>query len=278
METCDWYHKEKRSLRVGSLNYSITYLEKKRALVSVLLDNHEIETVLDFGCGNGEAFLVFLSSKYKNINFTGFDPDERNTLLLSELKVQVKIAGSVDELTENRYDLILLTEVLEHVNAPEELIFNLCKLLTSKGVLFVTIPNGFGLNEWMSSFWGIFTQAFARRRAIGNDRFTMSSSPHVNFFGLRQLDAMFRNTAVEVITAGNVVYMHSAPFRWLTTKFERFRRLNFSGLNRTPARYADDWFFVLKPRTPRPSQNEAVYKTGMVTRIRRKANVMRSRR
>jgi len=260
------------------LNYSITYLEKKRALVSILLESHEIETVLDFGCGNGDAFLNFLSSKYNDISFTGYDPDERNTALLSEFKGQAKIADTFDELTDNKYDLILLTEVLEHVNSPEDLIQDLCRLLTDGGILFVTVPNGFGLNEWMSSFRSIFTQVFVREPAINNDIFTLSSSPHVNFFGLRQLEAMFRNVGVEVIASGNVVYMHSAPFRWLTTKFERFRSLNFSGLNRAPSPYADDWFFVLKPHTPRPSQGEAVYKTGMVSRIRRMANVMRSRR
>ena len=260
------------------MNYGITYLEKKRALVSTLLENHKIETVLDFGCGNGDAFLNFFSSKYTNICFTGYDPDERNTSLLSELKGQARIAGSIDELTDNKYDLILLTEVLEHVDHPENLIRNLCGLLTNEGILFVTVPNGYGLNEWISSFWSIFTQFFARKPAIGNDRFTMSSSPHVNFFDLRELEAMFRNVGVEVTASGNVVYMHSAPFRRLSTNFDIFRRFNFSGLNRAPSQYADDWFFVLKPRTLSPFQSEAVDRTGMVSRIRRMANVMRSRR
>jgi 2-polyprenyl-3-methyl-5-hydroxy-6-metoxy-1,4-benzoquinol methylase len=245
-------------------------------VVCELIDNRVVRTVLDFGCGNGEALLDFLSLKYKNIRFTGFDQDKQNSLLLSRLAERVRIANALHELSGDRYDVIILTEVLEHVDSPEEVISNLSTLLTDQGVFFITVPNGYGVSEWLSSLWGVFAQVFPRKK-LGNDRFTMSSSPHINFFKLDHLHAIFSNTGVEVINSGNVVFMHAAPFRWLSSNWRFFGKANFSGLSRAPSKYADDWYFVLKRCHLSPSQTSRVFEPGLISRIRRLVNITRSR-
>jgi len=97
-------------------------------------DQHK--RLLDFGCGYG-ALLRILGSK--NIETTGFEPsDERRA-------IAAKFANSVfSDLksvgTTGPYDIVICTEVLEHVPNPSETIQTLRSLTARGGLLCVTVP------------------------------------------------------------------------------------------------------------------------------------------
>jgi 2-polyprenyl-3-methyl-5-hydroxy-6-metoxy-1,4-benzoquinol methylase len=48
---------------------------------------------------------------------------------------------------EKKYDAIICSEVLEHLNKPGDLLNTISQSLTNTGVLIVTVPNGMGPRE-----------------------------------------------------------------------------------------------------------------------------------
>lgn len=107
-----------------------------RIVVRNLTHPDQHQRLLDFGCGYG-ALLRILGSK--NIETTGFEPsDERR-------KIAAKFATSVysdlkSVSTTAPYDIVICTEVLEHVPNPAETIQSLRSLTALGGLLCVTVP------------------------------------------------------------------------------------------------------------------------------------------
>jgi len=251
------------------------YLLAKRTVVGGLLHVTNIQTVLDFGCGNGEAFCSFLARDFEGIDIFAFETDPNNVAELRKLGPKVKVVDNLEDLRRRNYDLILLTEVLEHVDQPQELLSFLISLLKHEGYLVLSVPNGNGASEWASTFMNVvrLTIPSVFRRGSNGDVFTHSNSPHINFFSLGDLRKIFSRVGIKVISAGNPVYMHFRFFRWLSDHFEWFRKINFSGIRKPPRIWADDWIFVLqKGKNSAAPLNADDVKTGNLVSIRRFIN------
>lgn len=130
---------------------------RKRYLDNVLARNlpkaHGPDRLLlDVGCGNG-GFLLFAMNAGWNVRGIDFDP------------VAVKVAqgrglnvteGSIESLMSegDRYDLITLSHVLEHVSDPVKMLKDCYRLLKPGGTLWLDTPSigsqGFAV---FKSFW-----------------------------------------------------------------------------------------------------------------------------
>jgi len=99
-------------------------------------------SVLDFGCGYG-LFLPLLAEKSKRI--IAFDLDVKELSKMGESSGWKNIIYLDDyyQLASmgNYFDLILASEVLEHVSDLENKIVDFSKLLTPKGILLVSGPS-----------------------------------------------------------------------------------------------------------------------------------------
>jgi len=96
-------------------------------------------TLLDIGCGDG-SFLKYLKEK-KGIQGEGIDISEIAIKKASEKGVKCykdDITSNNFKLTKN-YDYIILSEVIEHIIKPEDLINKLIPFF-NKGII-ITIPN-----------------------------------------------------------------------------------------------------------------------------------------
>ncbi len=165
--------------------------------------------VLDIGCGNGNISIYLGSLGY---NVLGVDISEKaiekatqlNTLTNVNFKVM-----SAEELiaTDPTYDVVICSEVLEHLENPDSLLKVIDILLKPQGKLIVTVPNGFGPREmlmtkpmqWMqrkNNIWWKMTKKL--KAALGYDGKTVQSDAddleHVQFFTKKQLiDLSTRN-------------------------------------------------------------------------------------
>jgi 2-polyprenyl-3-methyl-5-hydroxy-6-metoxy-1,4-benzoquinol methylase len=95
--------------------------------------------LLDFGCGTG-AFLKF--TKDKGWNVIGMEPDKSarekaSTLLGSSVLSPEELL----HLSSNKFDVITLWHVLEHVHALHETLENFRKVLNQDGILVIAVPN-----------------------------------------------------------------------------------------------------------------------------------------
>src|SRR5256885_1115360 len=102
--------------------------------------------VLDVGCGNG---IISRGLGREGFNVYGIDISERaieKARDLTNLPNVLFDVKSAEELVANgkKYNAIICSEVLEHLNEPGKLLHTLYQSLTDDGVLIVTVPNGNG--------------------------------------------------------------------------------------------------------------------------------------
>ncbi len=116
-------------------NYTI---RKKHARVKKLAQGLPLR-ILDHGCGTGE-FLAHC--KKKGWETQGLEPDEGARAQASELLgEQVEPPEKLNELPEDRFTIITLWHVLEHVPRLQETVKDLKRVLDPKGTLVIAVPN-----------------------------------------------------------------------------------------------------------------------------------------
>ena len=101
------------------------------------------ESVLDFGCGDGRL-LSELASRIPASELWGVDVDERALRFAGGFNDQAKVhfARNLDGLGGKRFDVIVASEVLEHI-PPEEcsqIVSRLDELTCPSGTVVVTVP------------------------------------------------------------------------------------------------------------------------------------------
>lgn len=100
-------------------------------------------TLLDVGCGGG-AFLSRMRDAGWKV--TGTEPDPRAAARLrEELGFPVFVQVEDIDATHQRFDLITLNHVIEHVPDPAELLRQLTQRLARGGQIIVTTPNAASL-------------------------------------------------------------------------------------------------------------------------------------
>jgi 2-polyprenyl-3-methyl-5-hydroxy-6-metoxy-1,4-benzoquinol methylase len=93
--------------------------------------------ILDIGCGDG----VFFDRLAEFGEVDGVEPDEGLVNAQGQHRARIRIApfDSTFHSTE-RYSLILMLDVLEHLDNPGEALRHACSLLTPSGALLLTVP------------------------------------------------------------------------------------------------------------------------------------------
>lgn len=108
--------------------------------------------ILDVGCGRG--WLSNLLTKYGNV--TGIEPVKKVVQYAKKLYPNVEFkVGSTQNLLpkfKNNFDLIVCSEVLEHIPDDKKAIFisEISLLLKSKGYAIFSTPRADIQEEWMS--------------------------------------------------------------------------------------------------------------------------------
>jgi hypothetical protein len=102
-------------------NYKLPshYNDKDEKCCKFLWNNlgETVETIIDYGCGNGKLGEL-LSSKYNVTNFDIGDPDPMNN-----------------------YDCLVLSHVLEHIYDPSSFIKKISTHISSNGYIYIEVPN-----------------------------------------------------------------------------------------------------------------------------------------
>jgi SAM-dependent methyltransferase len=108
-------------------------LKQKLALISQYVSRG---TILDYGCGTGMFLKVCADAGWKSF---GFEPDE-DAKKLAEGK-DLSVATSKEDLTGNKYDIISLWHVLEHVTDLDPTLQFFSKNIADVGRLIIAVPN-----------------------------------------------------------------------------------------------------------------------------------------
>lgn len=110
--------------------------------------DRERKAVLDIGSGMGTFLLA--AKKYYPGNAVGLDVSRKmGEFVEKTVGVKVHIAQFEDFRPDQRFSLIHMSHVLEHVPNPNEWLQHAKQLLTKDGILVINVPNKFGIGNRM---------------------------------------------------------------------------------------------------------------------------------
>lgn len=225
-----------------------------REWIGSYFDQGKTVKVLDIGCGNGSQLGIPLATDLR-LKITGIDPDEasiEHARRLSGSRANLTfMSTAVDELsTDERFDVIILSEVLEHLRDPLTMLQAARRLLSPQGVMIITVPNGYGefeIGSWI--FRNLRVQKLIDRIAKQNEAVAAtdnSESGHVQFFTRARLRRMFEKEGF-VIVAERAASFLASPFAGHTVaRSQRFVDWNARITDRLPLVLASGWYFALR--------------------------------
>jgi len=217
-------------------------------------------TVLDVGCGNGiisrgvgrEGFQVFgIDISDKAIE------KARSLTTLPNVKFE-QISAEQLVADGNRYDAVICSEVLEHLNQPEKLLKVLYESLTPNGVLIVTVPNGKGPRERLvtkpvirmqrnnSLMWRMLPRI---KKALGYSGTTVQSDAddltHVQFFTKKALQKLAAENGFKIVKFGVTNFIDDVfPFSLLTKRMRFLQKADAALADRLPHSFAGSFVSV----------------------------------
>jgi SAM-dependent methyltransferase len=164
--------------------------------------------ILDVGCGTGNMMAAPLAREGYQVD--GIDLHEPTIEYarqqysdLPNLQFRCQL---LEECRGAQYDVVVASEVLEHITGYESFFHDLIDALSPTGLLIFTVPNGHGPFEWQNFLWrnvgqiGIVQRLRearrARRRDFGSYSFLNADSIHVNFFTRRRLESLILNSGL----------------------------------------------------------------------------------
>lgn len=185
-------------------------MRHRREVYAGILHRHAgdevIESVLDYGGDRGQLMLGGPGQKYFVFDISGVEPEADVVSL------------STASLADQKFDLVLLCEVLEHVSEPLQVLWDVLNHVKPGGLLYITVPDlefpfadipagawyrhylKFLLkNRWLTllgDFWSTgWKVKFARIPPMGFAKM----HEHVNFFKMASLEALLVRAGVQLL-------------------------------------------------------------------------------
>ncbi len=134
------------------------------------------KNILDVGCGVGgttialnkrEADVFSLDVNPKRLEYVRERMEKTSSTAANALQLPFK---------KKSFDVVILQDVIEHVNEPKILMSEIHRVLKSKGILYLTTPNKFSPINFISDpHWGLPIVASLNRKVV---RFIMHTILH----------------------------------------------------------------------------------------------------
>src|SRR4051794_6766592 len=127
-------------------------IAKRLEFIRGVINRLQPRTVLEIGCGTGNNVIVPLAEWFPASTFLGVDSDAASIAFAQQTHRRANVAFDAPEGLAKHppFDLIIASEVIEHVDDPPGFLALLRELLAEDGRLILTLPNGYGPFEWGS--------------------------------------------------------------------------------------------------------------------------------
>ncbi|MFN5418086.1 MAG: class I SAM-dependent methyltransferase [Flavobacteriia bacterium] len=176
------------------------------------LDKKDL-SILDVGCGNGNISR-YLGSK--DFSVLGIDISEASILKARMLNffenVSFRHLAAEELIGVQKFDVVVCSEVIEHLDNPQLVLNQLRKLLNPGGLLIVTVPNGYGPRELFitkplqfmkSKLPSVYSVVNKLKKSMGFSGETVQSDAenltHVQFFTKNSLVNLISKNELQLI-------------------------------------------------------------------------------
>ena len=163
--------------------WNISYDEKLSILESNNLPNKKI---LDVGCGGG-FFLKRAKKKQWDVLGIEPSPDASNYAKNQDIPIITNFLENIDFTNQEKFGAIHMNAVLEHSNAPNQILKICYEVLEKNGMLIVETPNDFNPLQ-------IIAHKFLKK-----DEWWVAPKQHLNYFNFKSLSNLLQRNGFEII-------------------------------------------------------------------------------
>ncbi len=134
----------------NKLNYKKIFKKFENHIIKFNLKKN----ILDIGSGYGELVNYANENQW---NALGVELSKEAVKIAEKFKINVKNININDNyFNQKKFSIIILTEVIEHLDNPNALVNNIIDLLHKDGILYITTPNFNSIDRYiMSSEWHV---------------------------------------------------------------------------------------------------------------------------
>jgi len=153
--------------------------------------NGKCHNVLDIGCGEG-FFAEKLVEEENQVVGIDMLPKPRHLDIFDkyiQADLDQGLAQALPELGNQRFDRVLLQDILEHVRNPHKLLTDCHRMLAPQGLLLVSVPNVANITVRLSLLFGRFE--YAERGIL--------DKTHVRFFTRKSARKMLELAGYQIV-------------------------------------------------------------------------------
>lgn len=213
-------------------------LKRLNFIVSSVRENFKEKKLkgLDLGCGRGRVTVLLASLGYEMI---GIDIDKNNIKEAEKLKISpnnpIFLIGDAENFKPEprTFDFVVCSEVLEHLKNPEKVLRLIKESLKEKGILILTIPNGYG------PYSLIFDHL--RTKVLFKIFPKIKPSSHFNFFSFVRINNLLKKQGFKILRTQNSNFLSFFNF---AKKSKFFTYLDCKLADKLPHFFASGFYIL----------------------------------
>ncbi len=159
----------------------------------VMKDKKEVKNILDVGCGYG-LLSKELKKTFPKLDFYGIEHSKEasrsSQKILKLLQCNIEdIALIKRKLKTQKFDVIIFSDVLEHLYDPVDIIKSYQSFLNQDGTIVVTVPNIANIFSRLALLFGHFNY---------NETGVMDKT-HIRFFNKQNLKQLAKESNLQIV-------------------------------------------------------------------------------
>ena len=215
--------------------------------------------ILEIGCGNGNISYQLAHSDHYVL---GIDIDEKSNEKFQYKNLQFKAIDICEYIVKetDKYDVIVCSEVLEHLTNPLNIMCNINRLLKDDGIAIITVPNGIGPREllmtrpiqYISQKDNFFSKIFISiKKTLGYNGYTPQSSSaflsHIQFFSYKDVHKLADKSSFFIYKIAPSSFIEKVfPFSIIYRKIQRLQRFDCWLADYLPIYLTSGFYMIMK--------------------------------